>query len=80
MPGTPIYRKVLKKIYGGRRNLNNLLYHTSLLKVDGFKGPEEFEKFVNEMNIKANLLIKKNSPERFELKYGKEFRENSLMK
>ena len=32
------------------------------------------------MNIKANLLIKKNSPERFELKYGKEFRENSLMK
>ncbi len=81
LPGTPIYRKVLKEnLWWEGRNLNNLLYHTSLLKVDGFKGPEEFEKFVNEMNIKANLLIKKNSPERFELKYGKEFRENSLMK
>jgi len=41
-----------------------------LIKVDGFAEPDEFEKFVNETNIKANLLLKDRDPKRFEYKYG----------
>ena len=43
---------------------------SSLIKVDGFSGPEEFEKFVNEANTKANLLLKEREPQRFKYKYG----------
>ena len=41
-----------------------------MIKVDGFNGPEEFEKFVKEVNFKANLLLKEKNPERFKFKYG----------
>ena len=42
----------------------------SLVNVDGFQSPEEFEKFVDNTNRKANLLLKTRDSERFELKYG----------
>ena len=45
-------------------------FQASMFKVDGFNGPEEFEKFVKEVNFKANLLLKDKNPERFKLKYG----------
>ena len=64
----------------GGRNLDNLLYRSSLVKVDGFKSPEEFEKSVNETNLKANLLIKEKDSKRFELKYGSNVKESSLLK
>ena len=48
---TPIYRQVLKKIYGGKENLNDMLFRSSLVKVDGFN-TDEFEKFVNEITLK----------------------------
>jgi hypothetical protein len=57
-----------------------MLFRTSLVKVDGFKSPEEFEKFVNETNIKANLLLKENNPERFKYKYGNKGSESFLVK
>ena len=59
LPGTPIYRQVLKEnLWWEGRNLNDMLFRSSLVKVDGFNGPDEFEKFVNETNIKANLMLK----------------------
>ena len=68
--GTPIYRKVWKENlwWDGRESYNTL--RSSLIKVDGFSGPDEFEKFMQEINIKANLMLKARDPEKFKWKYG----------
>ena len=71
LPGTPIYRKVVKeKLWWNNRNIEDMIFRSSLIKVDGFNGPDEFEKFVKEVNFKANLLLKEKDPKRFKLKYG----------
>jgi len=71
LPGTPIYSKVVKeKLWWEDSNINNKIFRSSLIKIDGFNGSEEFERFVNEINIKANLLLKNKDPKRFESKYG----------
>jgi Fe-S oxidoreductase len=81
LPGTPIYREVMKKnLWWEGKTLDDILYRSSLIKVDGFTGSEEFEKFVNETNIKANLVLKQKNPKRFELKYGKNEDKSSLVK
>ena len=81
LPGTPIYRKVISEnLWWGGRSLDDMLFRSSLVKVDGFSGPDEFEKFVNDANVKANLLLKQNDPKRFEYKYGKESSEAALAK
>lgn len=56
------------------------MFRSSLVKVDGFNGPEEFEKFVNQANLKANLILKERDPKRFAFKYGKNANEKSLIK
>ena len=81
LPGTPIYRKVIKEnLWWQGRNLDDMLFRSSLVKVEGFNGPDEFEKFVNETNKKANLLLKEKDPKRFEYKYGKDSDESALVK
>ncbi len=81
LPGTPVYRKVMKNdLFWPGRSFNDMLFRSSLIKVDGFTGPEEFEKFVNETNIKANLLLKQKDKKRFEYKYGKNAEGKSLVK
>ena len=81
LPGTPIYRKVIKEnLWWKGRTLDDMLFRSSLVKVDGFTGPDEFENFVNEANQKANLLLKANDPKRFEYKYGKNSEANALVK
>ena len=57
-----------------------MLFRSSLVKVDGFNGPEEFENFVNEANKKATLMLKNKDPKRFEYKYGKNSMESALVK
>ena len=70
LSGTPIYRKVLKENlwWDGKENQNT--FRSSLVKVDGFSNAIEFENFVNQANIKANLLLKERDPKRFNYKYG----------
>ena len=81
LPGTPIYRKILKEnLWWEGKSLDDMLFRSSLIKVDGFDGPDELEKFVNDANIKANLMLKNNDPKRFEYKYGKNSQENALVK
>ena len=81
LPGTPIYRKVIKEnLWWAGRTLDDMLFRSSLVKVDGFSGPDEFEKFVNEANIKANLILKENDPKRFQYKYGKNAEESAFVK
>ena len=71
LTGTPIYRQVMRKnLWWKNRSLNDMLLRSSLIKVDGFDSPEDFEKFVDETNRKANLLLKEKDPARFNLKYG----------
>ena len=72
LPGTPIYRQVMKQqLWWNGRTMDDMMLRSSLIKVDGFSGPEEFEKFVNETNMKANLLLKERDIDRFRYKYGK---------
>ena len=81
LPGTPIYRQVIKEnLWWEGRSMSDRLYRSSLVKVNGFSGPQEFEKFVNETNIKANLLVKQKDPERFKYKYGDNADVSNLVK
>ena len=71
LPGASIYRKAMKEnLWWENKSIENLDLRSSLLKVNGFNGPEEFEKFVSDINIRANLLLKENDSKRFKLKYG----------
>ena len=81
LPGTPIYRKVVKEnLWWDGRSMKDLMFRSSLVKVDGFNGSKEFEQFVNEANVKANLLLKKNDPDRFKYKYGLNTDEKTFVK
>ena len=81
LPGTPIYRKVHdENLWWGGRGIDDILWRSSLIKVDGFDNPTEFEKFVSEANTKANLLLKEDDPERFKFKYGDDADKSSFVK
>ena len=81
LPGTPIYRDVMKKnLWWEGKTLDDILYRSSLIKVDGFSGSDKFEEFVNQTNIKANLTLKQKDPERFKLKYGSNEDKSALIK
>jgi radical SAM superfamily enzyme YgiQ (UPF0313 family) len=71
LPGTPIYRQVVNEnLWWSGRGLDDvILQRESLIKVDGFNSPYDFESFVRETNKKANLLLQQNNPERFKYKY-----------
>jgi len=81
LPGTPIYRKVHdENLWWGGRGIDDILWRSSLIKVDGFDNPLEFEKFVSEANTTANLLLQKDDPERFKYKYGDDADKSSFVK
>lgn len=82
LPGTPIYREVLKNNlwWDTDTDIEDLLYRSSLIKVDGFQSATQFEKFVTDVNLKANSLLKDKNPERFKLKYGSDVSEKNLVK
>ena len=72
LPGTPIYKNVVRNnLFWEDTSIDDLLYRTSLIKVDGFDSASQFEEFVSQVNLKANNILLKNDPERFKLKYGK---------
>jgi len=71
LPGTSIYRQVVKEnLWWPGKNINNMTFRESLIRVDGFSGPDEFESFVTENNIRMNRLLQQRDPERFRLNYG----------
>jgi len=81
LPGTSIFNDVEKNdLWWPGRTVKDLMYRSSLVKVDGFNSPDEFEKFVNEANVKSNKLLKKNDPKRFQMKYGTDTDERTLVK
>ena len=81
LPGTPIYRDVIRNnLFWKGIGIDDLLYRSSLLQVDGFDSADQFEKFVSEANFKANNMLLENNPERFKLKYGESSDESTLHK
>ena len=63
LPGTPIYRKILTENlwWDENTNIDDMIFRSSLIKVDGFQTPQEFEKFVAEDQHVANAEKRQNS-------------------
>ena len=59
-----------------KSNIQPLKY----LKEFRVNNPEDFEKWVHELNIKFNLILKEKDPKKFEWKYGKKWSERDLMR
>jgi len=81
LPGTPIYKKVVKEnLFWDGMGIDDLTYRSSLIKVDGFDSPYEFEKFISDVNYKANNMLRENDPDRFRQKYGTNLKLSDLQK
>jgi radical SAM superfamily enzyme YgiQ (UPF0313 family) len=66
LPGTPIYHQVKKQnLWWKDTNMNQILFRNSLIKVDGFNIPEEFEQWVDEKNIFLNSILENTNPIRY---------------
>jgi len=65
--GTPLYHQVVKDNlwWDSEKQNKGALYTNSLIKVDGFEGPREFEQWVNQKTVYLNKLLKERDPERF---------------
>ena len=71
LPGTPIYRQVVReKLWWPGRGLDDMMKRSSLIKVNGFNSSDEVEKWADNLNIEANLMLHKNNPARFKEKYN----------
>jgi anaerobic magnesium-protoporphyrin IX monomethyl ester cyclase len=81
LPGTPIYRRVVRdNLWWPGRGIDDLLFRSSLIQVDGFTSPDEFERFVYETNVRANRQLQERDPVRFQQKYGAVTDERALIK
>lgn len=81
LPGTPIYRQVVREnLWWPERGIDDLLFRSSLIRVDGFSSPGEFERFVYDANVRANRQLQERDPVRFQQKYGTETNERMLIK
>jgi len=69
LPGTPNFRHVVKNNlwWNPERGIKDMLFRNSLIKVDGFSGPDSFQDWVNEKNIYLNGLVVARNPHRAEL-------------
>ncbi len=82
LPGTPISHYVAKhKLYWDEGlSSRDIIYRNSLIRVDGFKTPQAFEKWVEEKTLFLNNLLKKKNPEKFAQHYGKDNGARFLLK
>ncbi|MBF0195212.1 MAG: radical SAM protein [Magnetococcales bacterium] len=73
LPGTPVYHKIAKDKLWWNDELehSNILYRNSLMRIDGFDSPHEFETWVDEKTLYLNELLKKRDPAKFAAKYKK---------
>ena len=73
LPGTPIYRQVMKdKLWWPGRDASQMIFRNSLIKVDGFPGPEEFEGYIHKTTIRLNTLAYARHPEKHQQRRGLE--------
>jgi len=71
LPGTPIYRQVMKENlwWDDRRKAKDLIYRNSLIQVDGFDNPSQFEHWVEEKTLYLNTLLQKRDVDKFNEHY-----------
>lgn len=67
LPGTPLYHKVKKenRWWNPEHNILNMTFRNSLIKVDGFDSPEEFEFWVDKQNSYLNSILENSDIERY---------------
>lgn len=71
LPGTPIYRQVIKEnLWWPGRDASQMMFRNSLIKVDGFSGPDEFEAYVTEKTMELNKAAYSRSPEKHKGRQG----------
>jgi len=71
LPGAPMYDIVKERnLFVDGFSQEKITFRKSLIKVDGFDSPREFEKWVDEQNIYLNNLLKQRDEARFIEKYG----------
>lgn len=66
LPGTPIYHQIVENElwWPEAGGFDHMTYRSSLVRVDGFDGPTEFETWVNQQNRRLNALLEKKDPAR----------------
>lgn len=66
LPGTPHYWEVIRNnLWWSNRDLSKMKFRNSLIKVDGFSSPEQFEMFVGLQNKIFNNITRKREPKRW---------------
>jgi len=69
LPGTVKYREVMRdNLWWEGKDSSQLMYQSSLIKVPGFNGSEEFERFVAEAVKKTNNYFHRSDVERYRTK------------
>ena len=68
LPGTPLYHKVIKENlwWDSKKTIDNMTFRNSIIKVDGFKSPEDFENFVERNNYYLNNILKSTDKDRYD--------------
>src|SRR3989344_9244780 len=65
LPGTPIYRQVMREnLWWPGRDASQMMFRNSLVQVDGFSGPDEFEKYITERTMHLNKTAYDRNPEK----------------
>ena len=65
LPGTPIYRQVMRdNLWWPGRDASQMMFRNSLIQVNGFSGPDEFEAYVTERTMRLNKAAYDRNPEK----------------
>jgi radical SAM superfamily enzyme YgiQ (UPF0313 family) len=68
LPGTPLYHKVIKENlwWDSKKTIDNMTFRNSIVKVDGFNSPDDFESFVEKNNYYLNNILKSTDKDRYD--------------
>jgi len=82
LPGTPIRHLIARKnLYWNRKSIDrDIIYRNSLIRVDGFDSPGEFEAWVEDKTLYLNRLLRQRNAERFDAHYGRDANDGTLIK
>lgn len=73
LPGTSLYRQVMKdNLWWPGRDISQMMFRNSLVRVDGFSGPEEFEQYVTGQTVRLQELGHARRPEMHQNRKGLE--------
>jgi anaerobic magnesium-protoporphyrin IX monomethyl ester cyclase len=82
LPGTPIRHLVARKnLYWNQKCIErDIVFRNSLIRIDGFNTPEEFEMWVEDKTLYLNRLLRERNAERFNAHYGRDASDGAMIK